>query len=75
MVPKKDGSVRPCGDFRRLKLVTEANISLLPNMSDFSDRLAGCKVFSKIDLRKGYWQIPDSRGCAEDSRDHPLWPL
>ncbi len=58
MVPKKDGSWRPCGDFRRLNLVTEADVYPLPNMLDFSDRLAGCKVFSKIDLRKGYWQIP-----------------
>jgi hypothetical protein len=29
-----------------------------PNMLDFSDRLAGCRVFSKIDQHKGYWQIP-----------------
>jgi hypothetical protein len=58
MVPKKDGSWRPCGDFRRLNLVTEADVYPLPNMLDFSDRLSGCTVFSKIDLRKGYWQIP-----------------
>jgi hypothetical protein len=58
MVPKKDGSWRSCGDFRRLNLVTEADVYPLPNMLDFSDRLAGCTIFSKIDLRKGYWQIP-----------------
>ncbi len=27
-------------------------------MLDFSARVAGCKVFSEIDLRKGYYQIP-----------------
>jgi transposase InsO family protein len=58
MVPKKDGSWRPCGDFRRLNLVTEADVYPLPNMLDFADRLHGCTVFSKIDLRKGYWQVP-----------------
>jgi hypothetical protein len=58
LVKKKDGSWRPCGDFRRLNLVTEADKYPLPNMLDFADRLTGCKVFSKIDLRKGYWQIP-----------------
>jgi hypothetical protein len=58
MVAKKDGSWRPCGDFRRLNLVTEPDRYPLPNMLDFADRLHGCTVFSKIDLRKGYWQIP-----------------
>ena len=58
MVPKKDSSWWPCGDFRRLNLVTEPDRFLLPNMLDFADRLSGCTVFSKIDLRKGYWQVP-----------------
>ncbi len=58
VLAKKDGSWRPCGDFRRLNLVTEADVYPLPNMLDFADRLSGCKVFSKIDLRKGYWQVP-----------------
>jgi hypothetical protein len=58
MVMKKDGSWRPCGDFRRLNLVTESDTYPLPNMLDFSARVPGCKVFSKIDLRKGYYQIP-----------------
>jgi hypothetical protein len=58
MVQKPDGSWRPCGDFRRLNLVTETDTYPLPNMLDFSSRVAGCSVFSKIDLRKGYHQIP-----------------
>jgi cleavage and polyadenylation specificity factor subunit 1 len=58
MAPKKDGSWRQCGDFQRLNLITEPDIYPLPNMLDFSDRLRGCTVFSKIDLCKGYWQVP-----------------
>ena len=58
MEAKKDGSWQPCGDFRRLNLVTEPDRYPLPNMLDFADRLSGCTVFSKIDLRKGYWQVP-----------------
>ena len=38
--------------------MTEPDRFLLPNMLDFADRLSGCTVFSKIDLRKGYWQVP-----------------
>jgi hypothetical protein len=58
MVRKKDGSWRPCGDFRRLNMVTVPDSYPLPNMMDFSSRMAGCSIFSKIDLRKGYHQIP-----------------
>jgi transposase InsO family protein len=58
MVLKKDGSWRPCGDYRLLNLATEADKYPLPNMADVSFGLHGKKIFSKIDLRKGYWQIP-----------------
>jgi hypothetical protein len=58
MVPKKDGTWRPCGDFRRLNLLTEPDVYPLPNKLYLADRLSGCQVFSKIDLRKGYWQVP-----------------
>jgi Reverse transcriptase (RNA-dependent DNA polymerase) len=30
----------------------------VPNIQDMSSKLAGCTVFSKLDLRKGYYQIP-----------------
>jgi hypothetical protein len=58
MVPKKDGSFRPCGDYRHLNLVTTLNKYLLPNMQDLSNGLHGCSVFSKIDFVRGYHQIP-----------------
>jgi hypothetical protein len=58
MVRKKDGGWRPCSDFRRLNLITEPDRYPLPNMGDLSARLEGCKFFSKIDLCKGYLQVP-----------------
>ena len=57
MVPKKDGSWRPCGNFRRQNLVTQPDRYPLLNMLNFADRLSGCTVFSNIDLRKSYWQV------------------
>jgi hypothetical protein len=58
MVKKPDGSWRPCGDFRRLNLITEADKYPLPRMDDLAAGLSGCCVFSKLDLKQGYHQIP-----------------
>ncbi len=58
MIPKKDRSWRPCGDYRHLNLIPTPDKYPLPNMQDLSNGLDGCKVFSKIDLVKGYHQIP-----------------
>jgi hypothetical protein len=57
MVEMADGSWRPCGDFRRLNLVTEPDSYPLLNMLVFAHVATGCSIFSKIDLRKGYHQI------------------
>ena len=58
MVRKADGSWRPCGDYRRLNAATVPDTYPIPNMMDFTTKVAGSKIFSKIDLRKGYHQIP-----------------
>jgi Reverse transcriptase (RNA-dependent DNA polymerase) len=58
MVPKKDGTWRPCGDYRQLNAATGTDQYPVPNISDMSAKLAGCTVFRKLDLRKGYYQIP-----------------
>jgi hypothetical protein len=57
MVQKGDGSWRPCGDYRHLNLATVPDAYPLTNMLDFVIRVTGCNIFSKIDLRKGYYQI------------------
>ena len=58
MVRKKDGSWRPCGDYRRLNLATTHDRYPLPSILDLSNKLHGCKFFSCIDFVKGYHQIP-----------------
>jgi hypothetical protein len=58
MVRKKDGSWRPCGDYRRLNLATVHDRYPLPSILDLSNKLHGCRFFSCIDLVKGYHQIP-----------------
>jgi hypothetical protein len=58
MVPKKDGLWQPCGVYRGLNLMTTPDKYPLPNKQDLANDLHGCTIFAKIDLVKGYHQIP-----------------
>ena len=58
MIPKKDGSLRFCVDFRKLNAITEQDAFPMPRQDDLFDQLAGSVYFSCIDLKQGYMQLP-----------------
>lgn len=58
IVTKKDGSMRPCGDYRRLNANTIPDRYSLPNIQDMTYNLHGKNIFTKLDLKKAYFQVP-----------------
>ena len=60
LVPKKK-SWRPVGDYRALNKTTVRDTYPLPFLHDFSLSLHGTAVFSRLDLKDAFFQIPISK--------------
>lgn len=54
VTPKSDGSPWFCPDFHKVIAVTASDFFLLPHIFDFG----AADFVSKLDLLKGYWQVP-----------------
>jgi len=57
LVPKPDGSLRFCLDYRNLNKLTILNKYPVPHMDELRDQVAQAKVFTKLDLKDGYHLI------------------
>ncbi|KAF7641069.1 hypothetical protein LDENG_00296330, partial [Lucifuga dentata] len=58
LVPKADGTSRFCTDFRKVNAVTVSDSFPLPRMEDCIDNIGPATFITKLDLLKGYWQVP-----------------
>ena len=61
-VPKKNGKLRLCVDYRGLNNVTVKNKYPLPLMDPLREQVKGATIFTKFDLRDGYYLIRIKEG-------------
>ncbi|KAG1443008.1 hypothetical protein G6F55_012799 [Rhizopus delemar] len=65
LVKKKNGEYRMVIDYRKLNAVTKKDAYPLPRIDDLLDTLGKAKVFSALDMRAGFHQVP----LEEDSKE------
>nr|XP_055062771.1 uncharacterized protein LOC129445823 [Misgurnus anguillicaudatus]XP_055062772.1 uncharacterized protein LOC129445823 [Misgurnus anguillicaudatus] len=58
LVRKADSTYRFCTDYRKLNAITKPDVFPLPRMEDCVDQVGTANFVSKLDLLKGYWQVP-----------------
>ena len=61
-VKKKDGKLRPVQDYRPLNKYTKKNRNVSPLIPQTIDRLSGCTLFTKFDVRWGYNNVRIKEG-------------
>jgi len=82
-VPKKDGTLRVCVDYRLLNVLTKKDSYPLPRMDECIDSLCEATIFSTLDCNAGYWQVaiaPEDREktafvCHEGAYQYKRMPF
>jgi len=58
LVRKKDGNLRYCVDYRGLNAMTQKRNYPLPCIDTCLESLGNNSLYSSLDMRSGYWQVP-----------------
>ncbi|CAM5167446.1 unnamed protein product [Natator depressus] len=67
LVPKPDGEIRFCMDYRKLNAVTRPDNYPMPRTDELLEKLGRDQFISTLDLTKGYWQVPLDESAKERS--------
>ena len=76
IIPKKNEEIRICVDMRMANQAIERERHPMPTVDDLIHTLNGATVFSKLDLRSGYHQLPlapESRYITTFATHEGLW--
>ena len=60
---KKDGRDRFGVNYKKLNSITEDVVQPIPKIQELLKDIGTATIFSTIDLKSGYWQIPMDRAC------------
>ena len=61
-VPKPNGGLRLCVDYRRLNAITKRDYTPMPLVEDVLARLSKAKIYTKLDLRNAYHLVRVKNG-------------
>ncbi|XP_028514953.1 uncharacterized protein LOC110239425 [Exaiptasia diaphana] len=64
-VPKQDGTVRFCINYKKVNSLSKFDAYPMPLIEEIIGRIGPSKFITKLDLCKGYWQVP----LAEHSKE------
>lgn len=67
LVPKANGSFHFCTDFRKVNSVTVPDAFPLLRIDDCIESLGAVNYIMKLDLLKGYWQVPRTERASNIS--------
>ena len=70
---KSYGSWSPCDDFHWLNTVMQPERYPVTNMQDLTASLYGSKLFTKLDPKKGYYQVP--MNCQDIQKTAVMTPF
>jgi len=76
VVKKTNGKLRVCADLRALNAVCEKFEWEFPRLDIAVSRMTAARIFSKIDLTSGFWQLPlnpESRDVTTFRLDGRTW--
>ena len=65
LIPKPDGSKRMCVDYKKLNSITIKDKYPIPRINNIFNNLEKSKIFSKLDFKQAYYQIPMASDAIE----------